>query len=94
MAIRVAHIGTGNVGRIALDHLISDPRFELTAAAVGWSAFGLNTVEGFSSRGPVTRGASPPCDSGSTRPRPPRARPTPPSCAGDDDPVKFLDISK
>ena len=29
MAIRVAHIGTGNVGRIALDQLISDPRFEM-----------------------------------------------------------------
>jgi 2,4-diaminopentanoate dehydrogenase len=38
MAIRVAHIGTGNVGRIALDHLISDPRFELTAVWVSSDA--------------------------------------------------------
>ena len=38
MAIRVAHIGTGNVGRIALDHLISDPRFELTAVCVSSDA--------------------------------------------------------
>jgi 4-hydroxy-tetrahydrodipicolinate reductase len=34
MAIRVAHIGTGNAGRIALNHLISDPRFELTGVWV------------------------------------------------------------
>ena len=38
MAIRVAHIGTGNVGRIALDHLISDPRFDLTAVWVSSDA--------------------------------------------------------
>jgi 2,4-diaminopentanoate dehydrogenase len=30
MAIRVAQIGTGNVGRHALTQLITDPRFELT----------------------------------------------------------------
>src|SRR4051812_14599938 len=34
MAIRVAHIGTGNAGRIALNHLICDPRFELTGVWV------------------------------------------------------------
>ena len=38
MAIRVAHIGTGNVGRIALDHLISDPRFDLTGVWVSSDA--------------------------------------------------------
>ena len=38
MAIRVAHIGTGNVGRIALNHLISDPRFELTGVWVSSDA--------------------------------------------------------
>ncbi len=38
MAIRVAHIGTGNVGRIALNHLISDPRFELTGLWVSSEA--------------------------------------------------------
>ena len=38
MAIRVAHIGTGNVGRIALDHLISDSRFDLTAVWVSSDA--------------------------------------------------------
>ena len=31
MAIRVAQIGTGNVGKPALTQLINDPRFELTA---------------------------------------------------------------
>ncbi len=34
MAIRVAHIGTGNVGRLALSQLITDPRFELTGVCV------------------------------------------------------------
>ncbi|BBY60855.1 NAD(P)H-dependent amine dehydrogenase family protein [Mycolicibacterium sarraceniae] len=34
MAIRVAHIGTGNVGRIALCELIENPAFELTALCV------------------------------------------------------------
>lgn len=34
MAIRVAHIGTGNVGRLALTQLIEDPRFELVAVCV------------------------------------------------------------
>jgi hypothetical protein len=34
MAIRVAHIGTGNVGRLALTQLITDPRFELTGVCV------------------------------------------------------------
>ena len=38
MAIRVAHIGTGNVGRIALNHLISDPRFDLTGVWVSSEA--------------------------------------------------------
>jgi hypothetical protein len=38
MAIRVAHIGTGNAGRIALNHLISDPRFEMTAVWVSSDA--------------------------------------------------------
>lgn len=38
MAIRVAHIGTGNAGRIALNHLISDPRFDLTAVWVSSNA--------------------------------------------------------
>ena len=38
MAIRVAHIGTGNVGRIALNHLISDPRFDLTGVWVSSDA--------------------------------------------------------
>jgi hypothetical protein len=38
MAIRVAHIGTGNVGRIALNHLISDPRFELAGLWVSSEA--------------------------------------------------------
>ncbi|KAA0108385.1 diacylglycerol kinase [Mycolicibacterium sp. P1-5] len=34
MAIRVAHIGTGNVGRIALSELIDNPGFELTGLCV------------------------------------------------------------
>ncbi|WNG86616.1 diacylglycerol kinase [Mycobacterium sp. ITM-2016-00317] len=34
MAIRVAAVGTGNVGRHALAQLITDPRFELTAVWV------------------------------------------------------------
>ncbi len=34
MAIRVAHIGTGNVGRIALSELIENPAFELTGLCV------------------------------------------------------------
>lgn len=34
MAIRVAQIGTGNVGVHALTHLITDPRFELTGVWV------------------------------------------------------------
>ncbi len=38
MAIRVAHIGTGNVGRLALNHLIADSRFELTAVWVSSDA--------------------------------------------------------
>ena len=31
MAIRVAHVGTGNAGRIALAQLIEDPRFATAA---------------------------------------------------------------
>ena len=34
MAIRVAHIGTGNVGRLALSELITNPAFELTGLCV------------------------------------------------------------
>ncbi|EUA35670.1 dihydrodipicolinate reductase, family protein [Mycobacterium xenopi 3993] len=34
MAIRVAHIGTGNVGRLALTQLLTDPRFDLTGVWV------------------------------------------------------------
>ena len=34
MAIRVAHVGTGNVGGLALAQLITDPRFELTGVCV------------------------------------------------------------
>ena len=34
MAIKVAQIGTGNVGRHALTQLITDPRFELTGVWV------------------------------------------------------------
>ncbi|KUI39369.1 diacylglycerol kinase [Mycobacterium sp. GA-2829] len=38
MAIRVAQIGTGNVGAHALTHLITDPRFELTGLWVSSAA--------------------------------------------------------
>ncbi|KGI69719.1 diacylglycerol kinase [Mycolicibacterium rufum] len=38
MTIRVAAIGTGNVGRHALTQLITDPRFELTAVWVSSEA--------------------------------------------------------
>ena len=34
MAIRVAHVGTGNVGRLALTALVSNPAFELTGLCV------------------------------------------------------------
>ena len=34
MAIRVAHIGTGNVGGLALTELITNPAFELTGVYV------------------------------------------------------------
>jgi len=34
MAIRVLHVATGNVGRIALSHLIEDPRFVLAGLVV------------------------------------------------------------
>lgn len=34
MAIRVLHVATGNVGRIALRHLIEDPRFDLVGVVV------------------------------------------------------------
>jgi hypothetical protein len=34
VAIRVALVGTGNAGRLALTHLIADPRFELTGLCV------------------------------------------------------------
>jgi hypothetical protein len=34
MSIKVAHIGTGNVGRLALRQLLTDPRFELVALVV------------------------------------------------------------
>ena len=34
MAIRVAHVGTGNVGRLALTQLVSNPQFELTGVCV------------------------------------------------------------
>ena len=38
MTIRVAAIGTGNVGRHALTQLITDPRFELTGVWVSSEA--------------------------------------------------------
>ena len=38
MAIRVAHIGTGNVGRLALTELVTNPAFELTAVCVSSDA--------------------------------------------------------
>jgi hypothetical protein len=34
VAIRVAHVGTGNVGRLALIELITNPQFDLTAVCV------------------------------------------------------------
>ncbi len=34
MAIRVAHVATGNVGRLALIELITNPQFELTGLCV------------------------------------------------------------
>ena len=55
MAIRVALVGTGNCGRLALIQLIEDPRFDLVAvgtsteAKVGVDAgelAGLDTVTG------------------------------------------------
>ncbi|GAB08182.1 hypothetical protein GOARA_004_00220 [Gordonia araii NBRC 100433] len=60
MAIRVAHVGTGNVGRLALTQLIEDPRFELvgvcvsTPAKVGRDAgelAGLDTTTGITAVG-------------------------------------------
>src|ERR1700716_2630745 len=46
MAIRVAQIGTGNVGRHALAQLITDPRFELTGVWVsGDSKAGKDAAE-------------------------------------------------
>src|SRR5258708_32406105 len=34
MAIRVAHVGTGNVGRLALIQLVTSPQCELTGVCV------------------------------------------------------------
>jgi 2,4-diaminopentanoate dehydrogenase len=34
MAIRVAHVGTGNVGRLALAQIVTNPQFELTGLCV------------------------------------------------------------
>lgn len=34
MAVRVVHVATGNVGRIALSQLIEDPRFDLVGLVV------------------------------------------------------------
>src|ERR1700743_2252840 len=34
MAVRVAHVGTGNVGRLALIQLVTNPQFELTGVCV------------------------------------------------------------
>lgn len=34
MAIRVAHVGTGNVGRLALAELITNPQYDLTGVCV------------------------------------------------------------
>ena len=46
MAIKVAAIGTGNVGRHALSQLITDPRFELTGVWVsGDSKAGKDAAE-------------------------------------------------
>jgi hypothetical protein len=38
MAIRVAHVGTGNVGRLALTELVTNPQFELTGLCVSSAA--------------------------------------------------------
>lgn len=38
MAIRVAHVGTGNVGRLALAALLGNPAYELTAVGVSTDA--------------------------------------------------------
>lgn len=38
MVIRVAHVGTGNVGRLALAALLGNPAFELTAVGVSTDA--------------------------------------------------------
>jgi hypothetical protein len=38
MTTRVAHVGTGNVGRLALRQLVTDPRFELVGLAVSTPA--------------------------------------------------------
>ncbi|MGE2717074.1 diacylglycerol kinase [Mycolicibacterium litorale] len=38
MAIRVAHVGTGNVGRLALAALLGNPAYELTAVGVSSDA--------------------------------------------------------
>jgi hypothetical protein len=34
MTVRVAHVGTGNVGRLALTELVTNPQFELTGLSV------------------------------------------------------------
>ena len=60
MALRVVHIGTGNVGRLALAELIANPAFELvglcvsTAEKIGTDAgelAGLDTVTGITATG-------------------------------------------
>ena len=38
MAIRVAHVGTGNVGRLALNELVTNPAFEVTGVCVSTPA--------------------------------------------------------
>lgn len=38
MPIRVAHVGTGNVGRLALAALVTNPRYELTSVCVSTPA--------------------------------------------------------
>jgi len=38
MAIRVAHVGTGNVGRLALSGILTNPQFELTGLCVSSEA--------------------------------------------------------
>lgn len=38
MAIRVAHVGTGNVGKLALAGILTNPRYELTGLAVSSAA--------------------------------------------------------